>query len=197
MLEAKKPLELIGEFKTLDTIIDFNHPRIELDMGCGKGRFTTELAKRHPEALVMGADIKLDRLRKLNGKAARAGCEKVEALHCLGWELFGVQLPDHSIDRVHILCPDPWPKKAHRRNRMLSSEFMYRVTRKIKKGGSLHLSTDDLPYLEWMKTVTSQLPCLEPDQEVFADIADVQTEFEMNFASQDKPVTHLGFRVLA
>ena len=133
---VKKPLELIGEFKGLDTILDFNRPRIELDMGCGKGRFTTELAKRYPEALVMGADIKLDRLRKVNSKAARAGCDNLETLHCLGWELFGFQLPDHSIDRVHILCPDPWPKDRHRRNRMLSSEFMHRVTRKIKKGGN-------------------------------------------------------------
>ena len=197
MLEIKTPLELIGEFKRLDSIIDFNRPRIELDMGCGKGRFTTELTKRYPEALVMGADIKLDRLRKLNGKAARADCSNVEALHCLGWELFGTQLPDHTIDRVHVICPDPWPKERHRRNRMLSSEFIYRVTRKIKKGGSLHLATDDLPYLEWIKTVTSQLPFLEPDQEVLADIADVQTEFEMNFATQYKPVIHLGFRVLA
>ena len=80
---------------------------------------------------------------------------------------------------------------------MLSSEFMHRVTRKIKKGGTLHLSTDDRPYLEWMKLVTSQLPCLEPDKETIADVADVQTEFELSFAKENKPVTHMGFRVLA
>ena len=198
MTEVKEPNQIIGVFETLDQRLDFNKPRIELDMGCGKGGFTVEVAKLYPEALVMGADIKIGRLKKVNNKAARAGAGNLETLHCLGWELFGFQLPDHCIDRVHVLCPDPWPKDKHRRNRMLSSEFIARVSRKIKKGGVLHLSTDDLPYLDWMKTVTAALPFLEPYPEGIADVAEFKTEFEINFDIRDnKPVTHLGFKVLA
>ena len=30
---------------------------VELDLGCGKGSFTTELAKRHPERIILAADV--------------------------------------------------------------------------------------------------------------------------------------------
>jgi len=38
---------------------------IELDLGSGKGSFTTELAKRHPERIILAADVLSGRLRKL------------------------------------------------------------------------------------------------------------------------------------
>ena len=45
----------------------------ELDMGCGKGKFTLALARRYPERLVLGNDVMLGRLRRLDRKVERGG----------------------------------------------------------------------------------------------------------------------------
>ena len=41
---------------------------VELDMGCGRGKFTLELAKRFPDRLILASDVMLGRLRKLDLK---------------------------------------------------------------------------------------------------------------------------------
>ena len=53
---------------------------VELDLGCGKGSFTTELAKRHPERIILAADVLSGRLRKLVKRNQREGVENMRVL---------------------------------------------------------------------------------------------------------------------
>jgi tRNA (guanine-N7-)-methyltransferase len=199
MLPHARPLNyLTGELKPIDAQFGGDWQRVELDMGCGKGRFSLALAERNPETLVLAADIKKGRLETIMNKAALADIQNIETLRSLGWDLAGFQIPDNCLDRIHVLNPDPWPKSRHRGNRMLTSEFIGRLSRCLKKGGILHLSTDDVPYLEWMKTIMSQLTIFEESPEGIADMTDVKTEFETNYINrEEKHTTHLSYRLLA
>ena len=80
---------------------------VELDMGCGAGSFTVALAAKYPEYEVIAADVMLGRLRKVVKKAERAGLDNVSVLRVEARSLIAMMLPDSSIDRIHILCPDP------------------------------------------------------------------------------------------
>ena len=163
---------------------------VELDMGCGKGSFTTELAKRHPERLILAADVLSGRLRKLVKRNQREGVENMRVLKAEGRMLIARLLPDGALDRLHILCPDPWPKDRHSGNRLLTSDFMTHIHRVLKTNGVWHFSTDDLEYLAQVRQAVkaSQLFIDEPER--LSDIADVKTDFEVMWNSEGKSVYH-------
>ena len=118
---------LTNTYQVIDPLFD-RYPRsIELDMGCGKGRFTLELAARYPERLILGADIMAGRLRRVAKKADRRHLENLELLRTLNLDLMAFLLPPACIDRVHLLCPDPWPKDKHRNKRLVTAYFLAKV----------------------------------------------------------------------
>ena len=119
---------------------------VELDMGCGKGTFATMLAARYPERTILAADMLSGRLRKLVRRNLREAVENMVVVKSEARMLLARLLPDASLDRLHILCPDPWPKGKHRGNRLLSSDFMTHIHRVLKAGGVWHFSTDDPVY---------------------------------------------------
>lgn len=163
---------------------------LELDLGCGKGGFALGLAARYPDRNILAADVMLGRLRKLRNKARHDHLANVVPVRGAAWELIGYLLPDACLDRVHILCPDPWPKTRHRANRLVTSEFLGRLAAKLKPGGALHLATDNEPYLEQMLAAIRGLAGYRPWPEGIADIRDLQTDFERVFARIDRPVHH-------
>lgn len=167
---------------------------IELDLGCGKGSFTTALAGKYPERYILAADVMLGRLRKLNKRAKRIGSENIELLRTEAGALVNYILPPSSIDRVHILCPDPWPKHRHKGHRLICSEFVSRLTVVLKKNGIFHFSTDDTPYFESAKKVVEASGLFrEADFSLIEDIKDIKTDFELLWESEGKKVNHVSW----
>lgn len=173
---------------------------VELDLGCGKGDFAVALASRFPDRVVLAADVMLGRLRKVVRKSMSGGeggalldnlfFLRVEARH-----LLTIILPDSCLDRLHILCPDPWPKFKHKGHRLLSSDFMAQIHRVLKPGGIFHFSTDDMPYLAAASKNVETSGLFEPaDPAALSDVADIRTEFEMQWLAQGKSVIHRAWR---
>jgi tRNA (guanine-N7-)-methyltransferase len=184
---------LTGRYEVIDPTFGHKCKRVELDLGCGKGGFALELAKRNPETVVLAADIKASRLKKINNKAAVMKLENVETLRVMAWDLIAYLLPDNSIDRIHVLNPDPWPKSKHRDHRLLSSEFLGRIKKVLKPNGILHLSTDDKPYCEFMEKAIKPLEFYKDFPEGMADVRDIITEFERFYLKVGTEVKHLSF----
>ncbi len=168
---------------------------VELDMGCGKGGFTIDLAQLYPNRSILGADINLARLKKIKNRIEHQySVDNVRLLRASATELIGIQLPRFSIDRMHILCPDPWPKAKHRHNRLLCSEFFSRLANTIKPGGVLHISTDDKPYLAFILEAIDSCRFFDEDPSGIEDIAHIKTDFERHWETLGKTTTHLSYR---
>ena len=163
---------------------------IELDLGCGKGSFTTELAKRHPERIILAADVLSGRLRKLVKRNQRDGVENMRVLKAEARMLVARLLPDKTLSRIHILCPDPWPKDRHSGNRLLSSDFMTHIHRVLEDNGVWHFSTDDLEYLAAVRKAVAASQLFAEDPARLSDIADIKTDFEIMWNEQGKKVYH-------
>jgi tRNA (guanine-N7-)-methyltransferase len=171
--------------------------RVELDLGCGKGSFTTALAELYPDTHVLAADIMIGRLRKLAKRAVRMELNNLEFLRVEAGMLVNCFLPPSSIDRLHILCPDPWPKKKHKGHRLLSSEFISRVAVILKKGGVFHFSTDDNPYFASATGVVERSGLFgECDMELIDDVKGIKTDFERLWEAEGKTVNHAAWKVL-
>lgn len=169
---------------------------IELDLGCGKGRFTVDLAARYPDRCVYAADLMIGRLRRLAKKAMNRGIANLELLRAANLELVAFQLPPGSVQRVHLLCPDPWPKERHRDKRLVTTDFLCRLRRVLVPGGVLHLASDHEPYFTDWQRMLAPLPFFVRDDEAIADIADLQTDFELLWLAEGKAVPHMAYRYL-
>lgn len=168
--------------------------RVELDLGCGKGKFSVELAARYPGSHVVAADVMIGRLRKLVKKTARLHLENIEVLRVEASSLMGYILPDNSIDRLHILCPDPWPKTKHKGHRLICSQFLSSVSRVLKPAGVFHFSTDNNVYFDSvMRVVKSSGLFSDLRPELFADVVDIKTDFQLLWEGQGLIVRHAAW----
>jgi tRNA (guanine-N7-)-methyltransferase len=166
---------------------------VEMDLGCGKGAFTTALAEKYPNRLIYAVDVMLGRLRKLCKRNLLYGIENIQLLRAEAWYLIGSALPDGSIDRLHLLCPDPWPKEKHKSNRLISSEFLRRLNNKLKDGGVFHFSTDDKDYYRLAVKIIEESGLFSRDDGQIADVVDIKTDFEERWNNQGLDVHHCAW----
>ena len=178
----------------LDDVISIGPDRrVELDLGCGSGGFTVSLAQSKPDALIFGADVMLGRLRKVEKRGKRFGVNNLELLRVEARHLMSIIAPDCCFDRVHILCPDPWPKHKHKGNRLMSADFMMHLNRVLKPGGVLHFATDDPHYMESTKKNLEESGLFEyAPQSELDDVKDFRTEFEQSWLEIGRTVPHIA-----
>ena len=184
---------LINEYR--QAALPEGYGQVELDMGCGRGGFTRELAERFPQRLVVATDVMMGRLRIVEARLKRAKLNNVCVLRAEHGALAEFQLPRASIDRIHLLCPDPWPKDLPKKaRRIASTAFFCLLPQVLKEGGVFHFASDDAPYFEDVCCVTRTLPFFREDAEALSDIRDIKTDFERQWEAEGKVVRHLSMR---
>jgi tRNA (guanine-N7-)-methyltransferase len=137
----------------------------------------------------------IGRLRKVENRAKAAGIDgNLRILRCEARNLLGRLLPDGSLDAIHILCPDPWPKNRHRGHRLLCSDFMAQIHRVLKADGILHFSSDDREYCRLMAENVEGSALFRPDQEAGTPWQGIVTDFERKWLEAGRTVEHRFWR---
>lgn len=142
------PSDHFHQLQHTDIFPDPSRP-MEIDLGCGDGTFLTGMAAHHPERDFLGVERMLGRVcktaRKIeSGRLPNARIMRVESAYAVAW-----LLPEASVSRLHLLCPDPWPKKKHAARRLVNQgEFLDGLSRILAPSGEFLLKTDDEPYFQ-------------------------------------------------
>ena len=140
------PEDYFREVKKEGLFEDCTRP-LEIDLGCGDGTFLLAMAAQHPERNFLGVERMLGRYDKVARKITQAGLTNARVLRLESSYTVGWLLPTASVSRLHLLCPDPWPKKKHHRRRLVvSEEFQKGLQRILVPGGEFLLKTDDADY---------------------------------------------------
>jgi tRNA (guanine-N7-)-methyltransferase len=166
---------------------------IEVELGSGDGSFLANYAKLHPERNFFGVERLLGRLRKLSKKGLRAGLTNLALLRLEASYVIEFLIAPGSIDALHIYFPDPWPKRKHRKNRLINERFTGVVAQALKIGGVIYLRTDDLDYFQQMTRVfdaNSRFEAVETPDE----LASVVTDFERNFHLRGVATNRAAYR---
>ena len=196
---AESAASLIYELPSIVERLDLAQlfPRsqpLEVELGSGDASFLIHYAAAHPERNFIGVERLLGRMRKLDRKGRRAGLTnlrgvRIECSYFLEW-----LLPPHSAAALHVYFPDPWPKKKHRKHRLINERFPALARAALSPGGTVYLRTDDEDYFAQMTTVFQTDPSFRPVQ-TLPDLAALLTDFEKDFQARGVQTLRAAYRL--
>jgi tRNA (guanine-N7-)-methyltransferase len=163
------------------------------EIGSGKGRFLISSAETNPEINYLGIERASKYHRLIRQRVERRGLTNVRLLNADAARFVDTYVPALSVHQYYILFPDPWPKKRHRKRRLVTEEFLDQLLPTLAYGGSIHYKTDYLDYFEQMLSVSRTHPDLaemhcrtvNPEQ---ADPEAADTNFERKYLLLGRPI---------
>ena len=166
---------------------------LELELGSGDGSFTLKYALAHPGRNIVALERLLGRITKLDRKGYRAGLKNLRLLRAEAAYVLEHLLPPGTLDAIHVYFPDPWPKKRHHKNRLISEPFPALARRLLKAEGIVYLRTDSVEYFEQMLEVFDGAVGFEPT-ETPEQLKNLVTDFEEQFNAQGIPTNYAAYR---
>lgn len=148
------------------TIVGFHDPAsLEVEIGCGRGRFLVQRAREHPQHLFVGIDINEVSCRRTRERYQTAELTNVRVYHSEAERFIDNYLEDSSVEAFHIYFPTPYigPLQLHNvlgarlRHRLVDSSFLGKLVTKSKRGASLRMATDHRDYFEQIATALEEL----------------------------------------
>ena len=118
-----------------------NENPIILELGCGKGEYSVNMAKSFPDKNFIGIDIKGARFW-FGAKEAYASEIKNVAFLRTQIELIEYFFDTDEVDEIWITFPDPQIKYKRTKHRLTNPEFLNRYKKILKDDGIIHLKTD-------------------------------------------------------
>ena len=177
-----------------------NEQPVVLELGCGKGEYSVNLAKMFPEKNFLGIDIKGARFWKgaktsLEEKIINVGFLRTQI------ELVDLLFDENEIDEIWITFPDPQIKYKRTKHRMTNPEFLKKYKKILKPKGVVHLKTDS----EYMHGYTLgllqglDLKIEYAHHDVYGttnapkEVTEIQTYYESQYLAIRKKITYLRF----
>ena len=130
------PFEMKGHWR--EQYFKNNHP-VVLELGCGKGEYTVELARLYPEMNFIGVAIKGARMWTGAKQALEARLKNVAFLRT-NIEIIDRFFAESEVQEIWLTFSDPQMKNAHKR--LTSTFFLNRYRKFLVDGGIVHLKTD-------------------------------------------------------
>lgn len=175
-------------------IVFGNSRPIHLEIGCGKGKFLIEMAKKNPFINFIGIE-KFDSV--MVRTLQKVLQEPYENLRLIRTD--AVFLNDFfkkgEIDRIYLNFSDPWPKPSHSQRRLTSPEYLERYRSILIPGSKVLFKTDNFPLFSFsMVSFVNEKMRLDKvslDLHNEIEISNVETEFETKFVAMGKPIFYL------
>ena len=163
---------------------------LHVELGCGKGRFTCETAKAHPDVLFVAVERVPDAMVMAMERAKELDLRNVFFLDADAAILPDLFAPG-EVDRIYINFCDPWPTKRHAKRRLTHRGFLLRYRAVLRERGEIHFKTDNAPLfafsLEEFPAAGYELHDVTDD--LHADGPQgVMTDYEEKFHAQGVPI---------
>ena len=121
---------------------------LHLEIGCGKGKFTVEMAQQNPEILFIAVERVKEALVLAMEKAIAMGLKNVFFLSVDAAELDQLFAPGEA-DRIYLNFCDPWPRSKNAKRRLTYHSFLEKYRSVLRRDGEIHFKTDNAGLFAW------------------------------------------------
>ncbi len=132
-----------------------------LEIGFGNGESLLAVAKQRPDLNFIGIEVHGPGVGALLQQLHANQIENIRIYRDDAVRILTDCITDDSLAKVQIFFPDPWHKKRHHKRRLIQTDFVALLARKLKPQGELHLATDWQDYAEHMMRVLSESSVFE------------------------------------
>ncbi|MBQ4630562.1 MAG: tRNA (guanosine(46)-N7)-methyltransferase TrmB [Clostridia bacterium] len=164
---------------------------LNIEVGCGKGRFITETAKNNPDINFIAFEKNLDVLVLAAEKVKESGITNVKFVAGDANVLAEFDTVS-KCEVIYINFCDPWPKNGYRKRRLTHENYLSLWEKLLVKGGSVHFKTDNKGLFEFSLNSFSdygmRLKNITLDLHASSFEGNVMTEYEELFSSKGNPI---------
>lgn len=175
---------------------------IILELGCGKGEYTIEMAKKYPQCNFIGIDLKGARL----WRGAKTVCEdglKNVAFIRTQIELINSYFAPNEVSEIWITFPDPQIKFRRAKHRLTHPFFLDKYKEVLNSKGIIHLKTDSDFLYGYTNGIIQVFgyPVLMANHNVYHPdnhdmpeyVTGIKTFYEKKFIEKGKNINYLRF----
>lgn len=175
-----------------------NHPLV-LELACGKGEYSVNLARLFPDKNFIGIDYKGNRIWRGAKTALEDGILNVAFLriqieHILNYFDKG------EVSEIWITFPDPQPQISREKKRLTFPGFLEKYRTILKPNGILHLKTDNDALHAYTHEKIAELGLqlhVRTEDLYRSDFADevlsIKTYYEKKYLANEKNINYLKF----
>lgn len=163
-----------------------DHP-VEIEIGSGKGSFLVEAARAEPDTNFLSVEYARPYAEHIRERLRRRDLRNVRVVHADAARFFTERVPRSSVRTVHVYFPDPWPKKRHRKRRLMQAPFVSAATEALAPEGEIRFVTDHGKYFaQSIEALDAEprLRALPVDEEQMTDL----TNYERKYRAEGREI---------
>lgn len=205
-LDNVKDILFVADFDIPNALEAINHKRyfdfkkvfsndnpVCIEIGCGKGLFVCEMAKKNPNINYVAVEL-LDNIIVM-------ACER-----CKGYNLTNVRffnsgadylpryIKNESIQTVYLNFSPPFPGDRYENRRLTCDRLVKYYVDMLNNNGSIELKTDDKEFFDYSFNQMRKFGFDVKDLSlsvINGEVDNVETEYEKKFKNDDKPIYYL------
>ncbi len=175
-----------------------NSNLVEIEIGCGRGKFLTGYAMENPGRNFLGIDRIGKWLKRVKARTERRQLPNIRFIKVEARAFLGEAVAPGSVSAFHVYFPDPWPKRRHHGRRVMTPGFLKLLHSRLVPGGLLEIATDDADYFEMMRksiAITAELWDNVLETENKRIVGEMhKTNYELRFEAQGKTLFYAELR---
>ncbi|MDY2879631.1 MAG: tRNA (guanosine(46)-N7)-methyltransferase TrmB [Candidatus Borkfalkiaceae bacterium] len=119
-----------------------------LEIGCGKGKFSCEMARRNPDKQVIGVEKLSNVIVEALEQAKKEDLKNCAFLNCDAQNL-GYYLKENSVESIFLNFSSPYPKNTYKNRRLTNPSFLRLFRKLLVSGGRIFFKTDNRKFFEY------------------------------------------------
>jgi len=168
-----------------------------IEIGFGSGLFLADLARRRPDANLLGLEISIPAIRNAGRKIRREGLSNVILMQAAAQSVLQALCKPATVAGVIINYPDPWPKKDQLGRRLIDETFLRLLATRVVTGAKLDIATDHDDYAEQILACLSRSPHFDSRRETafaYEDPGRVRTKYEQVALDEGRVPRYFNWR---
>ena len=159
-----------------------------LEIGIGMGENLIYLSKKNKRKNIIGVDPFKNGMVNVSDYCINKNIKNIY-LYPYVFQKFVNKFKKLRFDIIYILFPDPWPKKRHKKRRIVNEEFLKKIIEILKKKGKIFFSTDNLDYFINVKTIMKNFPNIKVKK--INKIVTIKTKFYLKAKKKGNKINSL------